>query len=367
MQRWLLLFTIFFNVQVFAQLDTCNLGKGKFALMTNGGYIIPHREEMRHLIQGHSVGAAIQFNQKTQGTKAWHKAYNYPELGLEISFNTTGNREQLGDQLALSYMIHLPLHPFREEEKKHFFKHYLSLGLGAGYATKKWELRDNTQSLVLGSHLNTSVMLQYGIALLQTKHIELRTGVRLHHLSNGAFQLPNLGTNNFLYFISLHQRRDDELKLNRSFIPFSPKWNTWIGLTGGAKEISPPGQKKYPSFTLHLLQERHQTFKSSFGLGLDMMFNSAVKALRERNLGADVAWKESARLGAVLSYGIHFNDFQLRIQQGVYVLNTWSGDGSLYHRFSLRYLIKDHITVQVGLKTHFAKADHAEIGIGWNL
>jgi hypothetical protein len=40
-------------------------------------------------------------------------------------------------------------------------------------------------------------------------------------------------------------------------------------------------------------------------------------------------------------------------------------NGALYHRFGLRYSFARSLYAQLTLKTHFAKADYGEIGIGY--
>jgi hypothetical protein len=40
-------------------------------------------------------------------------------------------------------------------------------------------------------------------------------------------------------------------------------------------------------------------------------------------------------------------------------------NGTLYHRAGLRYAIGKNFYAQLTLKTHFAKADYGEIGMGY--
>jgi hypothetical protein len=39
----------------------------------------------------------------------------------------------------------------------------------------------------------------------------------------------------------------------------------------------------------------------------------------------------------------------------------------VYNRFGARYLINDHLVASLSLKTHLARAEHWEIGMGWRL
>lgn len=354
-----LLLTLLFSLSFF----TSNAQWGSQAYY---GYIVPHRAEMQHLVQGHSFGGSLQYLKKLTGEKPWHYFYNFPEIGGELTFVNTGNAQQLGNQISSSFLLKLPLNKFNlSTESK--FKHYLNLGIGLGYSTKIWDLKENTQALVLGSHFNASVILHYEAALWTRSKYQVTMGLRIHHFSNGAFQLPNLGTNNISISTGF---RFLENKSNGTTPP-EPKsfkeWRTYISMVGGLKEISPPTGKKYGSYTLSFLQERRVNYKSAFGLGIDAMYSSSIKALRERLENTTVSFGETMQLGMVFSYNMFFNEFQLKIQQGVYLLHPFGGDGSLYHRVALRYPIAKNLHAHLGLKTHFAKADHAEFGLVYQL
>jgi hypothetical protein len=192
---------------------------------------------------------------------------------------------------------------------------------------------------------------------------DLRTGIRMTHFSNGAFQLPNQGTNNLGWFIALSHRQFHNTPLKGNIEEFTKTWNTSNSLVVGFKEISPPMGKKYPSITFQTLQERHFTYKSSLGVGLDLMYNSSLKTLLERYSEESISSKDVFQIGGVLSYAMHFDRFKLIMQQGFYLKSKWKSDGSLYHRVGLRYAVNDHLGLQLALKTHFAKADHGEIGL----
>ena len=166
-------------------------------------------------------------------------------------------------------------------------------------------------------------------------------------------------------------RRKDTyfVQIDKEVDSFTRRWQTSVSLVNGWKEISPPNGKKYPSFTLSGLQEYQATYKSSFGLGMDVMYNSSLKKLMERfdTDNSGVSSSDVFQLGAAFTYGLHFDRVVLRIQQGVYLRSKWKSDGSLYHRVMLRYAFNSHWQMHLGLKTHFATADHGELGLVYTL
>jgi len=349
------------------------LPKEKWSPMISAPYfglIVPHKKEMTHLIQGHSYGLHVNLN-KQLITKAWHSAYNFPEQGIDLTYIYTGNPEQLGQQVALSYLLNLPLNrkniDLKRENSKHRIRHWIGIGIGIGYSSQIWDLKENHQAPVIGSHLNAALIIQYSTRLLQLKKSQIRAGLRITHFSNGAFQIPNLGTNNAGIFLS-YKILDSPNKYNhRSTFEtdYKKTFRTSIFFGAGLKEIQPPTQTKYAAFTLSLLEERRITYKSSLGIGIDMLYNSSLKTIQERrgnpNFSANQVWQS----GVVLSYTLHLNNFELKMQQGIYIRDKHKLDGLLYHRFGLRYHINNHWFAQLTLKTHFAKADFGEWGFGY--
>lgn len=346
------------------------------------GFIVPHTSLVVPLVQGHSVGVDLLLEKRTNGNRQWHQCYGFPSHSLNIFYNYTGNPDALGSQYVMAYSLRLPLDKFETDEtrtqtidgKKTTVirnKHDLMLGIGAGYATRVWNLQDNHQAAILGSHFNVALVLQYQhrIGGADRKR-QLSGGLRITHLSNGSFKTPNLGTNNVSVYIgcSLHKTgvhyayKQPEEQLNN--IEYKKNTST-LSVTTGLKEIQPPLGRKYQTLTFSFLQDRRVTFKSSVGIGSDLFYNSALKPLIERYRDYTPTLARTLQLGLLFSYSLHFNAFELKMQQGIYVLDHWKNDGMFYNRFGLRYRFREHCFAQLTLKTHFAKADFAELGIGY--
>jgi hypothetical protein len=71
--------------------------------------------------------------------------------------------------------------------------------------------------------------------------------------------------------------------------------------------------------------------------------------------------------GISAGYGMHFGDMFLLFQMGHYLADEHLVNGPWYHRVGMRHKIKGHLLGTINLKTHFAKADYFEFGLGWNL
>jgi hypothetical protein len=100
-------------------------------------------------------------------------------------------------------------------------------------------------------------------------------------------------------------------------------------------------------------------------VGIDAFYDSSLRPLVLQRSGDSVTPSQVMQLGAVCSYSLFFDRFALKIQQGFYVMDAQRLNGSLYHRVGLRYAISNHLYAQLTLKTHFAKADYGELGVGY--
>lgn len=356
------------GLKPYAQSDT--LLRWSMAFSPHGGFVLAHHKSMQHLIQGHSAGVHLYIKRDVDGTKYWHQAYNIPEHGIDFTFIATGNTAQLGQQYSSSYMLNLPLLRKRVADnqivlKHRGFAHWLGLGLGMGYATKRWDLETNHQAAVLGSKVNVAISLQYSARLVSFGHSELRAGMRISHFSNGAFQLPNLGTNNAGAFLSYTTVGRRQAVVRAMPNPGHERYIMSAALVGGMKEIPPPTGRKYVAIVLSALAERRVSYKSALGLGVDGFYDSSIgpQLLQRENRNPEPA--QTMQLGLVCSYSLFFDQFALKIQQGYYLIDAWRLSGDLYHRVGLRYHFARNLFAQLTLKTHFAKADYGEFGIGY--
>jgi Lipid A 3-O-deacylase (PagL) len=322
------------------------------------GFIAPHNPQMVHLITGHSWGGNLYCEWKTSMHQPWHHDFGRPSHLLDYTLIHTGNLEQLGIQHALSYQLKLPI-------GQNTSRQHLLIGIGPGYSTKKWDLQSNRQAFALGSHFNAALIIGCQYRLAKFKGQELDIGLRLTHFSNGAFAMPNAGTNN----IGLQLGWKITRLQSEPCAPVQdsiPQWQ-WDGIVcGGIKEIQPPQSKKFPVYSLQQTLMYQVNRKSGFMLQLDGMFNTSNAVIKAKENRLSETPSSKLQVGIAAGYQIRFGQVGLFIQQGYYVLDPYGYDGRLYHRFGLRIAHRGKWFIHFALKTHFAKADHGELGLGWS-
>jgi hypothetical protein len=133
----------------------------------------------------------------------------------------------------------------------------------------------------------------------------------------------------------------------------------------GVKEIYPPAGKKYFAYTISATAMKPVSHKVRLGFGLDWFYDLSLKQ-GFRNSNESIAGNFS-----IVRSGIHFDNelmiarLAIVFQMGGYWLDHFKEDGHFYHRIGFKYKLNKHLFANLTLKSHFAKADFVESGIGW--
>ena len=135
-------------------------------------------------------------------------------------------------------------------------------------------------------------------------------------------------------------------------------------IAGGTKEIYPNLGPRYFSTTLSSTYFFPAKHKSDLGLGLDFFYDNSLSIKNSRENG-DSSRSANFRPGIHGSYQLKVASIGVLFDMGFYPYTEYKGDGLFYHRIGLRYYFKD-LYACINLKTHYARADFIEWGIGWN-
>jgi hypothetical protein len=71
------------------------------------------------------------------------------------------------------------------------------------------------------------------------------------------------------------------------------------------------------------------------------------------------------QMGVYAAYVLPLDHMQIVLGMGAYVKDRYQPDGPLYHRIGMRYQFDNGVTANLVLKSHWAKADYIEYGIGY--
>lgn len=328
------------------------------------GFVIPHRPELRGLITAHSTTLFVGVWKDTQSApvpKRWHGLYRYPRWGFELYFSDLGNRQELGQQLAGLSFIRVPSRRLSSRR----ITTSAVWGMGFGYTSKVWDVDNNLKGIALGSRFNIALAAGYLTEVQLGDRMALEAGLRFTHFSNGAVKRPNLGTNNLTAQLGIVYRLHEGTDLSSDapvFPSVLPLLNELRVLGSiGLKQNLPPGG---PSYLVHNLAgefTRRFGWKHGVLLRADTWYNTASAAL----IPGETTAIDRFQLGFAIGYRRHFGAASFDVQMGGYLFTRFDGNGLIYHRFQLNHRITDRLRATVGLTTHWARAHHPELGLGY--
>jgi hypothetical protein len=321
------------------------------------GFLAPHHPEIAYLVNDHTKGLQADLAWKTDGSKDWHHAFNFPTWGL--TFNAYDlSSPYLGSAASARLFIDLPLNP----KKTLSFK----MSIGGGYVEKPFDLDDNYLNTSIGSLVNSALSFELMSRITLSEKFALIPGFGIHHFSNGALQLPNSGINLVMLKLVLEYDPGNFQTPEREKRPLTEKYNEiFVGASAGAKRILPIGGKLYFAGNVFGIWQRRISQKSSIGAELGLNYNSSLQD-RTTDNGRSTDPADNYRPYLLALYQLHFDPFGLRFQGGSYLFPKFKDDGLIFLRYHLLYNMEQY-QIFFGLKSHFAKADHFELGIAYKL
>jgi hypothetical protein len=324
------------------------------------GFLFPHRSTMGHLVQGHTHSFELGATFQMDGSSQWHHDNNLPSVSFVLSYLDFGNKEVLGTCYGARVVSYLPY--FR----KNGWSLGSSFGAGIGYATKKFDQQTNPKNNAIGSHLNA--LVNFGLKV--EKHFRkssLALELNMTHLSNGAYKLPNLGTNLPLVGIQMTHYLDrfnfNELELktpNESELSTTMKrWSWYIQLILSTKQIYPTNGNNYGVISLTNFAQYEFSSKYKMEVGLDFIYNQSLIRDQPGDYGAE----KNVQSGLYLAYIRTLNNVDFLLAMGRYVYNPLNPSGQWYHKLGARVRLTPRLKANIVIKAHWARADYFEYGL----
>ncbi|WKW47446.1 acyloxyacyl hydrolase [Myroides sp. JBRI-B21084] len=354
-----LLFCMFFGFVANAQQNW------NVSLQTYKGTILAHSNNIQHLITSKPSGYLFSVNHRVNGTQSWHHTYRFPEIGF--SFHTQNNHNQtLGNLYGLYAHYNF-----------YFLNRNLQfrVGQGVAYATHPYDKETNFRNVAYGSKFmpSTYFMFSYNKPRIW-QNIGLNAGLLFVHHSNATIKSPNTSTNTLGLNLGLtyHFSNSDMVLKSGAYneIPMKMRYNFLVRTGVNESHIVGIGQK--PFYHLGVIAEKPLNNFGAAQLGVDVFLSNSLKELipflatsfPEENMKKDTDWK---RVGVFVGYEWYLNKLTAEGNVGYYVHDEYKKNGSLYQRLGLRYYITPAIYGSMALKTHFAKAEAFEVGVGYKL
>lgn len=330
------------------------------------GNIALHNDDIQHLITGHPEGIVLSWNRKTFGFKDWEQRYNYPDYGASFIYQDFKN-EFLGDNYGVYAHYNF-----------YFLKRNLILRIGQGLAvnTNPYNKVTNFRNIAFGTRVlsATYLMLNY-----KKEHIIDRFGVQagllLTHYSNGNIEAPNTSINSITVNVGVTYTLDKELPEYQHTITkekYTEPVKVNIAFRSGINESDIIDSGQFPFYILSAYADKRLNRKSAIQLGADAFYSNFLKeyirfqsiAFPDNGISGDEDYK---RVGIFVGHELFVNRFSVLTQFGYYVYYPVGFESRTYIRAGIKRYFGKKLYGAVTLKSHGARAESVEFGIGVRL
>lgn len=330
------------------------------SIKQKSGFLAAHRGVMSHLPKEPIFGAEVSMAKRLGAQKEWHARYKHPYIGVTLYGSTVGNNAILGQAFGTYGFIEFPMN----KSKRHQLNS--KLGCGVGFVTKVFDQETNPKNVAISTHVNALICLGIeGHVQLAARH-QLIYSFDLTHLSNGSSKVPNLGLNmpniGLGYAYRLRNEPSSVILSKRIPQPFFKDWKFHLLGVLSAKEIFPTSGKKFPIYALSIMERRLFRPKVGMEIAFDLMSKQSV--FNYKGYIPKTQWS-IFQMGVYAAYVLPLDHMQIVLGMGAYLKDRYQPDGPLYHRVGMRYQFDNGITANLVLKSHWAKADYIEYGIGY--
>lgn len=330
------------------------------------GNIALHNNDILPLITGHPEGFILSWNKRTFGEKDWEQRYNYPDYGLTFSFQDFKNP-------VLGYNYGLYAH-----YNFYFFKRNLMFRIGQGlaFATNPYDKNSNPKNVAFGSDILSATMVKLNYKKDRLiGNFGLMSGLSLLHYSNANVKAPNTSVNSITFNIGINYsftKEDPEYIETLTKEKFTEPIKFNLAFRTGLNESDVVGSGQYPFYVFSGYADKRLSHVSALQFGADIFFSNFLKeliyyesvAFPELNVSGDEDYK---RVGLFVGHELFINRMSVVTQLGYYVYYPYDFEGRTYIRAGLKYYISNTWFVGITLKSHGAKAEAVEFGIGVRL
>ncbi|MFK7747600.1 MAG: acyloxyacyl hydrolase [Kordia sp.] len=331
------------------------------------GSVVRHNNDILHLITGHPEGVIVSYSQKTFGNDDWSQFYNYPDYGVSLSFQDFNNKN-LGKNVALYAHYNF-----------YFLKRNLILRIGQGlaYTSNPYDKVNNFRNIAFGSRLmsSTYLMLNYKKENL-FKRFGVQAGLSFIHYSNANVKAPNTSINTLAFNVGVNYNLGDTSLMDFQKDETTQNYKEPIKfnfvLRAGINESDAIGSGQYGFTILSAYADKRVGRKSALQIGTEIFFSNFLKEwIRYRSIafpdGEVQGDEDFKRVGVFVGHELFINKLSVVTQLGYYAYYPVNFEGRTYIRIGVkRYFDKKWFAV-LTLKSHAAKAEAVELGIGIRL
>jgi hypothetical protein len=314
-------------------------------------------------------GIEFYTNKITNGSKPWHKFYNYPQWGVAASYFDYGVPHELGKVGTLTTYL-----DFTRGKKKNKWR--MNIGTGIVYSTAKFDSATNKENTAISSTISYVMRATIHKEFQLNDRYFFNVNLAFRHYSNGKLNMPNNGMNYPIIGIGIRfspkpqtiANVDSETPIIDKKIHFNVRSSmSWREVW--QEDI------KHKAYTLSLYASKQISKYNRFLLGVDgfkydqkSVDNANTVYHQQANLSEEKILNNDTHQFA-LTFGTELliSKVSVIIQGGYYVYRPQAFYSSWYQRYGVKYNITKNMFTQVSLKAHSRTADLMEFGLGLSI
>jgi hypothetical protein len=332
-------------------------------------------------VSGENVARTLTFElgRQTDGSRDWHRVYNYPSYGVGFYVGRFDHDRELGHPFATYGFFSWPFPVSNRAQLT------ADVGLGVSWNWNRFDPATNPTNTAFGSNLAYHVDGGLSLRLLATERASVYAGLNVTHWSNGATTLPNLGLAvvgpkiglryNFAAQTVPARTRAEDLP------PFEPSWEFVVGGAGSGKTAAAATNstidvvdrwRHFGAFNITTGLQRHFYRFGKVAIGADLSYDGATGARVDVVDGHQVESRAplDGRFGLGLYGGYEhvIARFSILFQLGYTVWRGFDDEEvpRLYERYGSRFYFSDHFWGTFAVRSiKVRKANFLELGLGY--
>ncbi len=316
------------------------------------GQVLPYKDYFKG--NNNSSTVVISYNQHTFGKKEWEREFNFPTYGV-VFVSQQNQADFLGNVYSL--MLHYTHYLYKRKVS-------IRIADGLSFATNPYDKETNKKNIFTTSTLLNGFMFstQYKEENLW-KRFGFQVGASFTHYSNGSTKLKNKGLNAWFIQAGINyslDKKENEFIYEGKSTPLDKRIHYNLVYRDGFNENSSETDYDY-LFTISAFAEKRLDKKRAVQAGVDYFASEFLKNFLK---GTANGKKDYSRVGIFIGHDLILNKLHIPIQLGYYVHRPKNYENKFYQRIGAKYFLHKNVFVGIALKTHLAKAEAIEYGLG---
>lgn len=337
------------------------------------GKMIKHSAKFTGPIPDHSYSVELNLIKKTYGQKDWQQRRHYPQLGLGFYYSNYNMPDIYGQVFGIFPNIQLNL------IRSGHFEWTVRAGMGICYDTKPYQRLNptNLENVAIGGHWNNISPFSTDIRWNINQHWDLQAGFNFSHVSNAAFQQPNLGINMYGAHIGVRYFpvTSKPEHITRDLKPLKNRWLIQARAGGSFIESSPADGPLNMVYIGAVYASKRWASRNKVYGGVDYYYNSAKYAkLKSIEHFQEEEYSKSTQAAIFIGNEFLVGRMGLLFQMGYYVHRMDEQNEKIYQKLGGNFYVVQRekgpikeVFLSAILKTHMANAELFEMGVGIGL